>query len=74
MKFIALILFFSRAIVIILGQRGGRSDSYGIGGKIVGGEDINIYEAPYQVSLLYYGFHSCGGAIISKVIFNFKHS
>lgn len=69
MKFFALILFFSHAITTIFGYRGGRSDSFGIDGKIVGGEEIKIYEAPYQVSLLYYGYHSCGGAIISKVNF-----
>lgn len=62
MKIITLILFSSLAISIVSGQRGGRSD----GGRVVGGEDIKIYEAPYQASLLYYGYHICGGAIISK--------
>ncbi|KAJ8708427.1 hypothetical protein PYW07_010552 [Mythimna separata] len=36
--------------------------------KIVGGEDIDITEAPYQVSLVRGGRHSCGGAIVAKDI------
>ncbi|CAH2058067.1 unnamed protein product, partial [Iphiclides podalirius] len=36
--------------------------------RIVGGEDIDITIAPYQVSLLKYGRHSCGGAIIAEDI------
>ncbi|XP_052751036.1 vitellin-degrading protease-like [Galleria mellonella] len=36
--------------------------------RIVGGEDVEISEAPYQASILYLGRHSCGGAIISKNI------
>jgi secreted trypsin-like serine protease len=35
-------------------------------GRIVGGVDIRIEEAPYQVSLQYFDEHMCGGAIISK--------
>lgn len=42
--------------------RGGKS----VDPKIVGGVDIDIREAPYQVSLQYFGAHICGGAIISK--------
>lgn len=38
---------------------------FDIQGKIVGGEDIRIEEAPYQVSLRQFNFHICGGAIIS---------
>ncbi|XP_013139065.1 PREDICTED: plasminogen-like [Papilio polytes] len=34
--------------------------------RIVGGEDIDIRLAPYQVSLLRRGRHTCGGAIISN--------
>ncbi|XP_063545386.1 vitellin-degrading protease-like [Cydia strobilella] len=34
--------------------------------KIVGGEEINISEAPFQVSMVYRGRHSCGGAIIAE--------
>ncbi|CAD0205769.1 unnamed protein product [Chrysodeixis includens] len=36
--------------------------------KIVGGEDIDITEAPYQVSLVRRGRHACGGAIIDNDI------
>ncbi|XP_044258955.1 transmembrane protease serine 9-like [Tribolium madens] len=34
-------------------------------GRIVGGRSTTIEEYPYQVSLHYYGFHICGGSIIS---------
>ncbi|XP_026316049.1 vitellin-degrading protease-like [Hyposmocoma kahamanoa] len=34
--------------------------------RIVGGEDIDISEAPYQVSLMYRGRHSCGGTIVAN--------
>jgi secreted trypsin-like serine protease len=66
MKLLALVFYCFLTISVTFGQRGGRSDSYGNGGRIVGGEDIQIFEAPYQVSLMYYGYHMCGGAIISK--------
>ncbi|XP_063923282.1 trypsin-1-like [Zophobas morio] len=34
-------------------------------GRIVGGHDISIEEAPYQVSLQYDNSHSCGGSIVA---------
>ncbi|CAD6216155.1 GSCOCG00004374001-RA-CDS, partial [Cotesia congregata] len=34
-------------------------------GRIVGGEDIEIEDVPYQVSVLVRGRHKCGGTIIS---------
>lgn len=34
-------------------------------GKIVGGEPAEIEDYPYQISLLAYGSHSCGGSIIA---------
>lgn len=34
--------------------------------KIVGGYEINITAAPYQVSLRRYSYHICGGSIISE--------
>ncbi|KAM3962190.1 vitellin-degrading protease [Aphomia sociella] len=36
--------------------------------RIVGGEDVDISEVPYQASVMYRGRHSCGGTIISKDI------
>ncbi|XP_035454806.2 vitellin-degrading protease-like [Spodoptera frugiperda] len=36
--------------------------------KIVGGESIEITDAPYQVSLVRRGRHSCGGTIVAKDI------
>ncbi|CRL01593.1 CLUMA_CG014320, isoform A [Clunio marinus] len=38
----------------------------GVGGKIVGGEEIKIEDVPYQASIQFFGMHICGGAIISK--------
>nr|ABZ04009.1 serine protease 1 [Costelytra zealandica] len=35
-------------------------------GRIVGGEDIDITDAPYQISLLFFGSHLCGGSIIAE--------
>ncbi|XP_063989082.1 polyserase-2-like [Diachasmimorpha longicaudata] len=34
-------------------------------GRIIGGEDTTIEEAPYQISLQLTGYHYCGGSIIS---------
>ncbi|CAH2098368.1 unnamed protein product [Euphydryas editha] len=36
--------------------------------RIVGGEDVDITAAPYQVSILNRGRHSCGGSIIDNNI------
>ncbi|KAK9751366.1 Trypsin [Popillia japonica] len=35
-------------------------------GRIVGGSSVDISEYPYQISLLWYGSHICGGSIISE--------
>lgn len=35
-------------------------------GRIVGGEGTFIEEHPYQISLLYYSSHRCGGVVISE--------
>nr|XP_022918863.1 trypsin-7-like [Onthophagus taurus] len=35
-------------------------------GRIVGGESVNIEDYPYQVQLLYWELHICGGSIISS--------
>ncbi|XP_055852077.1 trypsin-1-like [Episyrphus balteatus] len=37
-------------------------------GRIVGGEEIDISEAPHQISLQRYSSHSCGGSLIKKNI------
>lgn len=37
-------------------------------GRIVGGEAAFIEEYPYQVSLLLYSSHRCGGVIVSEDI------
>ncbi|KAL0860401.1 hypothetical protein ABMA27_009795 [Loxostege sticticalis] len=36
--------------------------------KILGGHDIDITEAPYQVSISFAGEHTCGGTLIDKDI------
>ncbi|XP_013186764.2 vitellin-degrading protease [Amyelois transitella] len=36
--------------------------------RIVGGEDIDISSAPYQVSIAFRGRHSCGGTIVANDI------
>ncbi|KAH8281573.1 hypothetical protein KR054_001610, partial [Drosophila jambulina] len=36
--------------------------------RIIGGNDIEIDEAPWQVSLQYNGLHNCGGSIYSETI------
>lgn len=33
--------------------------------RIVGGEDANIEDFPYQISMVYFGSHRCGGSIVS---------
>lgn len=55
MKFLQLILVLWTAV----------SQSFCIPGRIVGGEEIRIEEAPYQASLRRFGYHICGGAIIT---------
>ncbi|KAJ8932944.1 hypothetical protein NQ314_014323 [Rhamnusium bicolor] len=35
-------------------------------GRIVGGDDANIEDYPYQLSLLYHGSHMCGASIIGE--------
>nr|XP_022900615.1 trypsin-7-like [Onthophagus taurus] len=35
-------------------------------GRIVGGNDANIEDFPYQLSLQYYGSHICGASILSS--------
>ncbi|KAF5286940.1 hypothetical protein FQR65_LT12399 [Abscondita terminalis] len=34
-------------------------------GRIVGGENAKIEDFPYQISLEFFGFHICGGSILS---------
>lgn len=57
MKFLTgIVLFFLSHTLsngLVLPSRGG--------GRIVGGFPIPLSEAPYQISLLYRGFHTCGG-------------
>ena len=43
-------------------------------GRIVGGFEISIERAPYQVALLYLGYLRCGGSIIScKFVLSAAH-
>lgn len=37
----------------------------GVEGKIVGGQDVDITQLPYQLSLEEKGLHVCGASIIS---------
>lgn len=42
--------------------------------RIVGGYEISIEQAPYQVALLYFGYLRCGGSILScKFILSAAH-
>lgn len=41
-------------------------DETPIDGRIVGGQPVDIEQYPYQISLLLYEAHLCGGSIISK--------
>lgn len=34
-------------------------------GRIVGGEDTTIQQYPWQISMLFFGSHRCGGSIVS---------
>lgn len=34
--------------------------------RIVGGQDANITDYPYQVSVLFNGLHGCGGSILNQ--------
>lgn len=65
MKIIRLVLLFS-FVSLSLTQKTRRTNDDGSGGRIVGGMDVRIEEAPYQASLMYFGYHICGGAIISE--------
>lgn len=50
-----LLVFFSHALDF------GLASPARDGGRIVGGFPIPLSAAPYQVSLLYRGYHTCGG-------------
>lgn len=55
---------FCKYIVVYLGAP--RLKVPTLDGRIVGGEDANIEDYPYQLSLEWYGSHICGASIISK--------
>ncbi|XP_063702293.1 trypsin-7-like [Culicoides brevitarsis] len=61
MKFTLLILF-----VISDSQQAKLKSKNSLRPFIIGGEPITIDQAPYQVSLLFRGFHKCGASIISQ--------
>jgi len=43
-------------------------------GRIIGGNEISIEQAPYQVAMLYFGNLRCGGSIIScKFVLSAAH-
>jgi trypsin len=66
MKPIALFAVFLVSISSSFALRGGRGNRDG--GRIVGGMEIYIEEAPYQASMQFFGYHICGGAIISPQV------
>nr|ABZ04010.1 serine protease 2 [Costelytra zealandica] len=62
LKFIVLSLFVAYAV----GAPQKRAALPRLDGRIVGGESIDITDAAYQISLLYFGSHYCGGSIIAE--------
>lgn len=59
MKFLSGVLLILLSNVIVKGYLiPSRKDG---GSRIVGGIPIPLTEAPYQVSLLYGNYHTCGG-------------
>ncbi|XP_022919497.1 trypsin-7-like [Onthophagus taurus] len=56
-RFVVLSCFLASALAF--------SDLPILDGRIVGGEDVEIEDYPYQLSLLYYGSHICGASIVS---------
>lgn len=65
-SFVAVFLTLISSCCCLRGTRLQSEGKLGDGGRIVGGDEIRIQEAPYQASLQYYGSHICGAAIISK--------
>ncbi|XP_022904433.2 trypsin delta-like [Onthophagus taurus] len=62
-KFVALAALLACATAI---PNQPRSKLPTLDGRIVGGRDAYIEEFPYQVSLLWFGSHICGGSLISQ--------
>jgi trypsin len=61
MREIIFVFLFAIICCKVLARNGGRS----IGGRIVGGSEIEIEAIPYQVSVRFYESHICGGSILS---------
>ncbi|XP_019876792.1 trypsin-7-like [Aethina tumida] len=64
MKF--LVVFLAVAAVALAAPKAQQKTIPLIDGRIIGGEDADIADYPYQISLQYYGSHICGGSIIGS--------
>ncbi|XP_059386124.1 testisin [Carassius carassius] len=62
-KYLMLIFIISDTRKAIKGQSCGVSP---LSTRIVGGEDAAVGNWPWQVSLQYFGYHFCGGSLISQ--------
>lgn len=58
-------LIFSLSVICAVANAAPFDESL-IGGHIMGGVNATIDEFPYQVSVHYNNFHTCGGVIIDR--------
>ncbi|KAG5674607.1 hypothetical protein PVAND_004561 [Polypedilum vanderplanki] len=66
--------FFKLLILILSVFKFSKARERSTDGRIVGGKEIDIETAPFQVGLLLYGGHICGGSILScKYVLTASH-